>query len=100
MHIVKILYSDAHTLNDSSYSTASDQARRSQAPHNKLRTKQWLEKMNEIMDFRGIKVDEKEDDEQDEDSNEQVQDEEDSSQSPQQTSNTATSKYEEEKEAS
>lgn len=29
-------------------------------PQEKLRTKEWLEKMNDIMDFRGIKVDEPE----------------------------------------
>ena len=100
VHVVKILYSDAHSLNESSYSTTSDQSRRRQAPDNKLRTKQWLEKMNEIMDFRGIKVDKKEEDEEDdEDYNDQIQDDEES-QSPQQTSDAVANKDEEEKEAS
>ena len=41
------------------------------APDQKLRTKQWLEKMNEIMDFRGFKASENEVLSQDEDGEEE-----------------------------
>lgn len=103
VHIVKVLYSDNHALDDSSFSSnpSGKKRGRPQAPQDKLRTKQWLEKMSEIMDFRGIKVenqdqndDEKEDahesnEQKDEDSPEQIKD-----------GVVPASKYEEEKEAS
>lgn len=57
VQIVKILFSDSHSMDPHQQQVA--------APSSKLRTKQWLEKMSEIMDFRGIKVDDqaiKEDD--------------------------------------
>lgn len=44
--ILKIIYVDNTSLQN-----------RQNAPHEKLRTKEWLERMNDIMDFRGEKVD-------------------------------------------
>lgn len=52
IEIVKVLFSDA------SRNSLDPHEQQVAAPSSKLRTKQWLEKMSEIMDLRGIKVEE------------------------------------------
>lgn len=57
--VVKIMYSDCSTpIVQSSKATGKRKSKPDFKIGEKLRTKEWLEKMMEIMDFRGFKADE------------------------------------------